>query len=174
MKILGFVCNVQHKMPHGTHESNACLYPLWSIVFICNGNCETKYLYFPGRTYRYFKKKWSYRYFILPSQRWIIFAVRNKQTPNKETPLSTYRAVYINTIFINIHKHTHVYMFSVNEVKKLWSFSIHSFPLFIIISLSHIQIIFCLPPLHQIPKRKHMLKSLALKDSRCVTGWISR
>ena len=110
MKILGFVCNIQHKMPHGTHKSNACLYPLWSIVFICNGNCETKYLYFTGRTYRYFKMKWNYRYFILPSQRWIIFAVRNKQTPNKENPLSTYRAVYINTIFITIHKRTHIYI----------------------------------------------------------------
>ena len=38
-------------------------------------------------------------------------------------------------------------------------------------SLSHVQIIFCLRPVHQNPKNNKPLKSLVLKNSCFITGW---
>jgi hypothetical protein len=42
--MLGCERNVQYKKPQGTQESNGCPYPLWSMVLIYNGNCETTLL----------------------------------------------------------------------------------------------------------------------------------
>ena len=39
--MLGCLCNVLCKMPQGTHENNGCLYPVWHMVIIYNGNRET-------------------------------------------------------------------------------------------------------------------------------------
>ena len=94
---------------------------------------------------------------INTSQSWILISICIKRIPQtKETPVAIYRNVPIKPLFIHMRKHTHThthkYMNPVNKSNKIIKFVLHFFRQFSnTLTLSHVQIIFCLCPFHQIP-----------------------
>ena len=59
LKLFCCVPNLQYKMPHGTQNSNGCLYPLSHMGHFCKDNRERKYFYLTERWKSGFQTIWN-------------------------------------------------------------------------------------------------------------------
>jgi hypothetical protein len=100
--------------------------------------------------------KWNYRCCILPNHRWIPFAVRIEQTPNKG---NAFGRISPCTHKSHIHKYTkptNKFLFDLMKAANYEALHYILFSSFQIPYIWNTQIIYCLRPIHQIPWYDHL------------------